>query len=315
MQHLNKNYLNKIKLPNTNTWVIFDGIYQEKLSDKCNNLIFDQHTLHIPKDAKIELPIHLIFLASQDYDYNLNIIADENSQVNLIEEYINLDNHAYKNNIEINMIAKANSEITCYKLQNENIHTTHIAHTVITQKQNSKVSNGFIGKGANISRDTLQIKLTEKNACYNAIGIIALNNTQNLSYQTHIEHLAPNCVSNIVFKGIINDKAIGNFNCLITADPTAAKTETHVINRNLLLSEYASFNTAPALEIYADDVIGTHGATVGQLDQDALFYLQSRGIAAHIATKLLTTAFIQEIIDQFAEYCRPKITTDNLYEY
>ncbi len=315
MLNLDKNYINKFKLPNTDTRVILNGVYQPELSDKCDNLIFNQQTLKIPSNTKTEKPIHLLFLTSQNCDYSIDIIAEENCRFTLLEEHASTKNHPYNNNIKIKKKKKNNSEITYYKLQAENDVATHNAQTTIKQEQNSKINSGFIGKGAKISQDVLCVELTEKNASYNAIGIIALHDTQTLNYQIRIEHLAPNCTSNILFKGLIKDKAVGDFNCLVVTHPNAVKTETHVTNKNLLLSELATMNTAPALETYADDVICTHGATVGQLDQEALFYLRSRGLSENKATELLTMAFIQEIIDQFAKFYQPKITLDTAYEY
>ncbi|CAL7962865.1 FeS assembly protein SufD [Gammaproteobacteria bacterium] len=315
MSSLDKNYINKLKLPCTDTLVILNGIYQEKLSDKCDKLIFNEQTFKAPKNTKIEKPIHLLFLTSKDCNHTINIIAEENSCFTLIEEHAGLKSHSYANNIKINITAKKSSEITYYKLQTENSISTHHAQTTIKQKQNSKISSGFIGRGAKFSQDSLQVELIEKNAAYNAIGIIALYGAQTLNYKICIKHLAPNCSSNVLFKGLINDGATGGFDCLVVVHPNAIKTETHVTNKNLLLSELATMNTAPALEIYTDDVICTHGATVGQLDQEALFYLRSRGLAENKATRLLTTAFAQEIIDQFAAFCRPKITLDTAYEH
>jgi len=310
MPNLDKNYINKLKLPHTDTLVVINGIYQEKLSDKCDKLILSEQIFKIPKNIKLEKPIHLLFLTAQDCNHTINIIAEEDSCFTLIEEHAGLKNHSYTNNIKINITAKKNSTITYYKLQTENSIGIHHAQTTVKQEQNSKVSSGFIGKGGKSSQDSVQIELVEKNASYNAIGIIALHETQTLNYKLRIEHLAPNCSSNVLFKGLINDGATGDFNCLVVARPNATKTETHVINKNLLLSELATMNTAPALEIYVDDIICTHGATVGQLDQEALFYLRSRGLAENKATQLLTTAFAQEIIDQFAAFCRPKITLE-----
>ena len=310
MPFLNKNYINKFKISNTNTLVVHNGIYQPQLSNQCAQLIFTKQTLKIPKNSKIKTPIHLLFLTDQSHDSNIDIIAEENSSFTLVEEHTSLKKHNYTNNIKINITAKNNSKITYYKLQNENNTAIHNAQTHIKQKQNSKIVSGFMSQGAKSTQDILHIELTEKNASYNAIGIIALRDNQNLHYQTRIEHLAANCTSNIVYKGIVSDNATGNFKCLVVVHPNCANTVTHVTNKNLLLSELATMHTSPQLEIYADDVICTHGATVGQLDQNALFYLRSRGLAKNTATKLLTIAFAQEIINQFADCCRQKITLD-----
>ena len=193
MPNLDKNYINKLKLPNTSTLVILNGVYQPELSDKCDDLIFDQQTLKISSNAKIEKPIHLLFLTSQNYDYSIAIIAEENCRFTLLEEHASTKNQPYNNSIKINILAKNNSEITYYKLQAENSTATHNAQTTIKQEQNSKINSGFIGKGAKLSQDVLRVELTGKNASYNAIGIIALHDTQTLNYQIRIEHRAPNC--------------------------------------------------------------------------------------------------------------------------
>jgi Fe-S cluster assembly protein SufD len=315
MRNLDTNYLNKFKSSDINTFVILEGLYQSELSDGCDDLVFDKQTLNIPKNSKLEKPIHLLFITSQDCDQTINIIAEENSSFAMIEEHTSLENHKHTNNIKIKITAKKNSSITYYKLQNENNNATHNAKTNIRQEQNSKVISGFIGKGAKSAQDNLKIELAEENASYNAIGIISLNNNQRLNHKTRIEHLAPNCTSNILFKGIIDDKATGTFDCLVVAHSDAIKTETHVTNKNLLLSDSATMNSSPELEIYTDDVICTHGATVGQLDQEALFYLRSHGLSENTATSLLTSAFVQEIVDQFAEYCKKKITLGVNYEH
>lgn len=313
MPSLNLNYINKLKLPSTNTLVIHNGVYQHKLSSTCSHCTFADQNLKIFKDAKITTPLHLLFLHTQNYNSTINIIAEENSNITLIEEHASLTNHPYTNNIQINITAKKSSEIIYYKLHTANT-ANHHAQTHITQKQSSKITSRFIGKGPTISHDSIHIELTETNATYHACGILTLRDIQNLHYQMRIDHFAPNCTSNIIYKGIVNHKATGTFDCLVVVHPNATKTVTHVINKNLLLSEAATMNTSPQLEIYTDDVHCTHGATVGQLDQAALFYLRSRGIAKNHARQLLTTAFAQEITDQFADFCNAKTTLDIPYE-
>ena len=315
MLTLNKNYITtKFKLPDTSTLVILNGIHQPELSDAYINSIFENQTLKIPKNTKIEQPIHLLFLTSQNYDSTLDIIAEKNSYATIIEEYSSLGDKTYTSNIKTNITAKDHSEIIQYKIQIENIEqSNHQTKTHINQEQNSKITSFFISKGAKTSSDTLHIKLAAENASYDIKGINLLCNTQTMSQQIKIEHLVPNCTSNVLFKSIVDDQATNNFDCRVIAHLNATKTETHVTNKNLLLSESATANTSPELEVYVDDVICTHGATVGQLDQEAIFYLRSRGITKDIAVKLLTAAFVQEITDQFIKFDRLKTTTDLAY--
>lgn len=315
MQKIAKNNIDQLKIPNTNILVMHNGVFQAKLSNRCDNLTFTKQNLKIFKNIRLKKPLHLLFINSQSSNCNINIIAEENCNFTLIEEHINYKNFSYNSNVKINITAKKNSKIIYYKLQNEDNNTTHNKQTIIKQEKNSSISSSFVGKGAKVSSDLLHVKLSGKNANYNSIGIIALHQNQIFNYKTNIEHLAPNCTSNVLFKGIINDKAVGNFSCLVVATKNATKTETHVINKNLLLSPLATMNTSPQLEIYVDDLICTHGATVGQLDSDALFYLRSRGLAENMAKQLLTNAFIQEIIGQFAPLLQQKINIDNTYEH
>ena len=315
MPTLNKNYItDKFKLPDTNILVLLNGIHQPELSDAYINSTFKNQTLKIPQNTKVEQPIHLLFITSQSCDITLDIIAEKNSYATIIEEHISLGDSAYINNIETNINTKNHSEIIHYKIQTENIEqSNHQTKTHINQEQNSKITSFLISKGAKTSSDTLHIKLAEENASYDIKGINLLCDTQTMNQQIRIEHLVPNCTSNVLFKSIVDDQATNNFDCRIVAYPNTTKTQTHVTNKNLLLSETATANTSPELEVYVDDVICTHGATVGQLDLEAIFYLRSRGIAKDMATKLLTAAFVQEITDQFIKYDRLKIAMDLNY--
>lgn len=306
MLTLNENYITSVfKLPGTSTIVILNGIYQPELSDPQPIVILKNQTLEIPENTQLEKPLHLLFLASQNYHCSFEITAKKSSYTTIIEEYASLGDSIHTNNIKTSIMAEEDSSITHYKLQTENISTAdHQIKTTINQAQNSKISSFLISVGAKTATDTLHIKLSGKNASYSIKGINLLRDTQNTNLNLLVEHLAPNCSSNVLFKGIINDHATSNFDCRVVVHPGAIKTETHVTNKNLLLNKAATANTSPELEVYADDVICTHGATVGQLDQEAIFYLRSRGIEKNRAINLLTAAFTQEITDQFPKFDR-----------
>ncbi|MDR1057605.1 MAG: SufD family Fe-S cluster assembly protein [Coxiellaceae bacterium] len=312
---LNKKYiLNNFKLPGTNILVMLNGEYQPQLSDQ-SNLQFANQTVTFSKNMKIETPIHLLFLTARDCHTMFNIIATEGSYTTIIEEHASLGEQIYTSDIKVNIDAKARSEIVHYKLQFENItKSTHRAETNINQETDSKIISCFINKGANITTDRLWVKLMGEKASYKVRGVNLLSDQQNMTCQICIEHLVPNCISSVLTKGIIDDRSVSNFDCRVIAHSNAVKTETHVLNKNLLLSEKAVVNTAPELEVYVDDVTCTHGATVGELDKEALFYLRSRGIAKNMAIKILTNAFIQEITTQFAQYSRYKIAAGLVYE-
>ena len=312
MLNLDQNYITtKFSLPKTTILVVLDGVYQPQLSSSIANAIIGEKTLKIPKNTKINLPIHLLFFASQNCCNSFDIIAEEDSYTTIIEEHASLGDGQYTSEIKINITAKANSEIVHYKLQLENItQATHQNTINIDQATGSRIISNFINKGAKTSQDTLYIKLAGENAAIDIKGINLLRDHQNMNCHIKIEHQKPNCISNVLFKSVIDDQAINNFACRVIAHNGATKTETHVTNKNLLLSELATANTSPEMEVYVDDVICTHGATVGQLDAEALFYLRSRGITKNMAIAMLISAFVQEIVDQFAKYDRFKIAAE-----
>ncbi len=316
MLTLNKNYINnQFKFPGTDILVILDGIYQPALSSLTSDLTFNGTTLEIPKDSNLGIPLHLLFLTAKDWHNTFEITAEPNSTITIIEEHVSLGEEIpYTNEAKIHINAKINSKIVHYKLQFANTdHATCQTTVNIDQAAGSVVSNYFISKGAHLTNDVVNVTLAGEHAYYESQGINLLRQQQNMSNQICVKHLAPNCTSNVLSKSIIDDQAINNFDCRIIAYNGATKTETHVTNKNLLLSSEATANTAPALEIYVDDVICTHGATVGQLDDEALFYLRCRGITKDAATKILIAAFVQEITDRFTNYNRFKIAAGLVY--
>jgi len=311
---LNKNYIvDHFKLPGTIMLVMVDGKYQPHLSDHVNGVFKDQ-TLKISPHTRLKEPIHFLFITTQNCHNALDIVLAESSYTTIIEEYASFGDQIYANNVRVNITAQANSEMVHYKLQFEdNERVTYQAETNINQAKGSKITSHFISKGAQIAKDNLWVKFLGDAACYNIQGISLLCDHQNMAQQICVEHLKPNCTSNILSKSILDDKAVNNFVCKVIVHDNAIKTETHTINKNLLLSERAIANTAPELEVYVDDVICTHGATVGELDQEALFYLRSRGIAKSTAIKILTNAFVQEIIELFESYPRYRTTAGLVY--
>lgn len=313
---LDKKYINsKFKLSDTNTIVILDGKLQIELSDNIPCVYIDNLSLKIPKNHSAEKPIHLLFINSQNYNFVFNIISETNSRSTIIEEHLDLNNDEYTSNIDLNITVKNNSSIKHYKLQTQGIlNSRHQAKSIITQFENSNFDTTLINRGSYNCTESLHIILTEQKANFNAQGINTLCNDQKTTQKLLIEHKAPKCTSNVLFKGIVDNQATNTFDCLAKVDKDAIKTETHVTNKNLLLSESATANTSPELEIYADDVICTHGTTVGQLESEAIFYLRSRGLTKNSAEKLLTKAFVQEITEQFPKYDRLKFATKLTYE-
>lgn len=315
MLNLNSDAIKKYILPNAVSIIILDGLYRADLSEELRGLSLAEHAMQVGVDFKASSPIQLLFLYTADCKYDFAINAEKNSSCVIIEEHIDINGKNCNIEADLKITAGHNSNITYYKIQNQSNLSNHRAHIVINQHKNSQFKYGFMGKKVSKSCDILQIHMLEEYSSFDALGAIILNKSQALDYKMNIEHLAPNCSSKVLFKGTIDDAAIGNFACHVLVHPSAYKTQTHVTNKNLLLSSMATMNTEPSMEIYTDDVNGTHSATVGQLDQEAIFYLCCRGIAYAQAIKLLTNAFTQEIIDKFADYLQPKISLDTSYEY
>lgn len=269
-------------------------------------LFADGYFLNVPQDLKLTAPLHVLFIATDNLankNCNLNnyILLNTNSKITLIEEYISLTTKEYFNNIFTKICLENAAELAHYKIQDESKNAIHLRNCEITQKSHSHITSNSSTLGGKLTRDALVVNLTAEHASYNARGIGLLNAAQTADYHTLINHVVPHCNSNVLFKNVLQSEAQGIFNGRVVVAQDAVKTETHLTNKNLLLAPTATMHTSPELEIYADDVKCTHGATVGQLDKNALFYLQSRGIATDTATQLLIQGFIQEILAAFPE--------------
>lgn len=300
---------NLVKTPSYSL-VFLDGILAENLSDvkklSANITWHFNKGLHleIKEDSILDYPLYLQFIATNNKTNNRvklrnQIIVKANSQITIIEEYKALTESSYTNNIETSITSAAGSSITYYKLQHENEAATHKHNLIINQAAKSHVELKQLNSGGSNSCNKLLVNLTENGANFSLQGISFAHNTQETEYHLRIEHVAPNTTSNILYKKILNDKARASFSGRIVVANEATKAIAHLTNKNLLLSDTAEIKTEPELEVYADDVNCTHGATVGQLDNNALFYLQCRGIELKKAQELLIQGFIAEIIASF----------------
>lgn len=317
MPNLNKKYiLDKFKIPATDMLVFINGLYQPPLSDLSQEIVISKQGLvELPKNGENKNPLHFLFLSSQNCQVELDVIAKEGSYTTIIEECASLDNGNSICDINIKFAAGPNSKIIYYRVNFGSSNTAQIkTKTLINQEERSGVEANFINNGSRNFSGDLVVKLIGEQSNFTLKEINILRDNQIADNHIKIEHLKPRCKSEVLSKGVIDDWALNNFNCRIVVQPDAVATETHVINKNLLLSSQAKANSAPELEVYVDDVICTHGATVGQLDEDALFYLRSRGIAEDLAKKVLTAAFIQEIASQFIFMPKLQVLADLAYE-
>jgi Fe-S cluster assembly protein SufD len=262
--------------------------------------------LYVPKNCIVPQLIHLIFFNTEQNGFiacprNI-IIADQNSQVVLLEDYRVGSSENYFINTVTELYAHDNAQVDYYKLQNEHPTATHIANVFVQQKRDSWVNTFFADWGGQGVREEVTVNLHEPGATCRMNGLYLLNQAeQHIDNHIYVDHVAAHCTSSILYKGILDKKTQAVFNGKVYAHPGAQQTQAQQANHNLLLSAEAEVNTKPELEIYADDVKCTHGATVGQLDKNALFYLRSRGIEQDAALKLLTRGFMGEVLNQITE--------------
>jgi Fe-S cluster assembly protein SufD len=256
----------------------------------------------VPRGAVIEQPIHLLFLSSDNggqptfsFPRNL-IVAGENSQVTVVESYVGEGTYFCCPVTE--MVAGPASVIDHYKLQRESRDAFHVATFQIQGEKSSTPSSHSISIGGGLVRNDVNAVLAGEGIDCILNGLYLAEGRQLVDHHMRVEHAQPHCASHELYKGILDGKARAVFNGLIHVHKGAQKTDAKQSNRNLLLSSEAIANSNPQLEIFADDVRCTHGSTVGQLDDDAIFYLRSRGIGAEAARSLLTYAFASDIVER-----------------
>jgi Fe-S cluster assembly protein SufD len=247
-------------------------------------------------------PVHLLFLGCPEdgrstvsYPRNL-IVTGEGSQLTIVETYAGTG--TYFTCPVTEMVAGPNSVVDHYKVQRESRDAFHVATFQIEGQRSSAPSSHSISIGGGLVRNDVNAVLNGEGIDCILNGLYLAEGRQLVDNHMRVEHAKPHCASHELYKGILDGKARSIFNGLIHVHPGAQKTDAKQSNRNLLLSREAVANSNPQLEIYADDVKCTHGSTVGQLDDDAVFYLRSRGIGEEAARSLLTYAFASDIVER-----------------
>jgi Fe-S cluster assembly protein SufD len=256
--------------------------------------------LYIPKNVIIDTPIQIINVGYSFKNVRISlrnlIIADEGSQASVLFCDHTLCAKSFITNAITEIYAGANSNIDIVRMQNENSTSSQISNTFIYQEKNSTTTNNTLSLHGGLIRNNVFVKLDGENATSNTYGLFLADGNQHMSTYTYIHHAKPHCTSDQLVKGIIDDAATGAFNGKIFVDKNAVKTYAYQRNNNILLSDSAKMNTKPQLEIYNDDVKCSHGATIGQLNTDALFYIRSRGIGYEEARHLLMYAFANDVV-------------------
>lgn len=255
--------------------------------------------LYVPKGVCIDEPIvlsHIQDQMNQAVHLRHVIIAEADSQVTVIEEYRGEREMSYFTNTATEVFAASKAQVTHYKIQCEGKSAFHIGHLSVKQSAHSTFSSHSLSLGGTLVRSDISIYLQEPNAQCLMNGIYAPTEGQHVDHHTTVYHLVPDCQSNQDYKGILSGRSRAVFNGKVIVAKDAQHTNANQQNKNLLLSANAEIDTKPQLEIFADDVLCSHGATVGQLDEDALFYLATRGIGRAEAAHYLIHAFAQDNI-------------------
>jgi Fe-S cluster assembly protein SufD len=260
-------------------------------------------------DANVEMetPIQVMMVntCNEYNDYvpvRILVVADKNASIHVVETF---DSFSHTNNsIFVNAVSEVvlaeNAKVNYVKLQDDPINTTHINYHRVAMVRDSYQHLTTLSLGGGIIRNNLNIRLGDVNGTAYLNGLTVARFNQLVDHHTVVDHAMPHCYSNELYKNIIDDSAQGVFNGKIFVRKDAQKTNAFQSNKNLLLSDDASMNAKPQLEIFADDVKCSHGATTGQLDDEALFYLRARGIGEHAARALLNHAFAADVIEGIA---------------
>jgi len=268
----------------------------------------DGAVLHLAADTVVDQPIHLLFItdamAARGILHPRNlIVADRHAKATVVESYVATGEAHYFTNAVTEIVVGDGATLTHLKLQRESQRAFHVSTTEATQARDSHFVSFSFGIGADLSRSNVYSRLGGAGCGVTLNGLYLLDGAQHMDHQTNVVHVEPNCYSRELYKGILDGRSHGVFNGKVYVYPEAQKTDGKQTNNTLLLSETAQIDTKPQLEIFADDVKCTHGATVGQIDQTALFYMKSRGVNATMARQLLTYAFAADALETIA--CDP----------
>jgi Fe-S cluster assembly protein SufD len=260
--------------------------------------------LLVPKGVEVESPIHLLFISDGSDGQNLStprllVVGERGSSATIIESYVSArEADVYFTNAVVEIVLADGARLNHYKVQRESAAAFHVATTQASLARNSRFNSTTITLGARLSRHDINVSLDEEGAECWVDGLYLVTTGQHTDTHSLIDHRRPHCTSHQLYKGILDVKSRAVFNGKVFVRQGAQQTDAMQTNKNLLLSDEARVDTKPQLEIFADDVKCAHGATVGQLEEEELFYLSSRGMHKDLARNLLTYGFAEEVIDK-----------------
>jgi Fe-S cluster assembly protein SufD len=265
----------------------------------------DGACVYIPRGRMVEVPIHLVFIslpqgeATVSHPRNL-LVLDDNTQASVIESYIGLGTDVYLTNAVTEFVLGENAKAEHCKLQWESSSAFHIATMQVQQARSSTFVSHAIAQGGALARHDINVVLNGAGGENTLNGLFMATDQQHIDNQTRIDHVMPHCTSREFYKGILAGKSRGVFNGKIVVHKDAQQTDARQTNKNLLLSQDASIDTKPQLEIFNNDVKCAHGSTIGRLDENSLFYLRTRGLDEENARSLLTYAFASELVNRIS---------------
>lgn len=343
------NAVNKVdqhKLKDTYSIVVVNGEYSPELSDKISevkistlsdaekeikpfitkyadvnsdafvaiNTAFSSKGLFMDIKGVITKPVHIINVISAKENAFVNprqlIVIRKSAEAVIVESFVSENNSAkvFQNHLS-EVILEENSKLNSYRLQNEDENSVQVNTTQVNVLRYANYTTSTFTFNGAVVRNNLNIVLASDLCEAHLNGLFISSGTKLIDHHTLVDHQMPNCQSNELYKGVAKDRSTGVFNGKIFVRKDAQKTNAYQSSKNILLSEDATINTKPQLEIYADDVKCSHGTSTGKVDDAALFYLKSRGIGEENARKLLLQAFAQEVIDKVEiEELKEKIT-------
>ncbi|MEE3258908.1 MAG: Fe-S cluster assembly protein SufD [Candidatus Latescibacterota bacterium] len=267
------------------------------------SFVQDGAFVHLPRGTVVDKPVHLLFLSTVTCPNTVShprvlIVAEAHAEATLIESYAGLGTEVYLTNGVSEIFVGENAALDHYRVQREAPTAFHISATHVREERAAQFRSTSITLGGRLTRNHVHTALVGEGVDSTLNGLYVEDGNQHVDNHTLIEHAQPHCQSHEFYKGILGGEARGVFRGKIHVHQAAQKTDAYQTNQNLLLSQTARIDTKPQLEIYADDVKCSHGATIGQLDQDAIFYLRSRGIGHREAVRVLTRAFAGEVLDR-----------------
>lgn len=269
---------------------------------RLNELLFnDGFFVYVPDEVSVEKPMQFVSIVNSPQKLMINnhnlVILGRNASLSLVQCDDSLQqDQSFTNNVS-EMILEEGSHLHFYKMENKDAQTMELNHVFVHQKGHSTFFSNAITFNAGILRNMIHVDLAEPFADAKLYGLYLVDKKQFVDNQVYVNHIVPDCTSYQLYKGIADDESRANFNGHIVVRPQAQRTSAYQTNKNIALTDDAKITTKPFLEIYADDVKCSHGATIGQLDEEALFYLKSRGICERNARALLMYAFANEVVN------------------